>query len=261
MDRNRLVTMSTRHTGRRPNRRQVPTAILAQSLTPLQVHGEVIDGSETVIQVDVLATSPVIPDLGDVPAANSILLQGVIDGTFATAGCIEVVNGGPTGLGQGMTLRFPGVLDLTLGWQVCIPATLFAVQSRFRGDVSGTLQSDEINSGVPGGYLRLTNLGVVGTALPALMWVLTAAFVDGTHLQVQTDSAGNSPFAFTGVPALTDSAAGAATAIADDTSGFFTLTFAGGCVPGSTLSGPAWDPAIRGQGGEWLAPFASVVLP
>lgn len=248
--------MSIRRYGRRPNRRQVSTAILSDSLLVLQVHGEVIDAGDTIIQVDVLTTAPVLPDLGPGPPADDIRLTGLIDGVFGSTPCIAVTNGGPTGLGQGMTLRFAGVLDLTAPYQVEIPAALLAVKSSFRGNVSGTLQSDQINSAAVGGYVRLTNLGVVGIPLPLLCWVV-GAVADGSDTVIVTvTNDGGGPFVFDGIPNILSNGGPQSIAVGDLGSPAISVQFNGMVNPGDVLT-MAWpQTAVRGSNGSYLAPFS-----
>lgn len=253
--------MSARHTGRRPNRRQLDRSLINVAPLALQWLNPTINGNNTVFEGGVTQAMARVATQAATPEVERITCTGVFGGLWQTLPALEIGNEGESAGGTLLQITFDQILSLEDPWELAIPSDTPLVQSRYGGRLTGTYYNGQATASADGGYIRQTNLMPGPTGVPVLMWLVTATFVDSTHIQVETNSSGNSPFVFDGVPAINDSIAGAATGIADDTGGFFTLTFPGGVAPGTTLSGPAWDGAIRGQSGEWLAPFVTTVLP
>lgn len=247
--------MSSRRTSSRPNRRQIDKT--THYIAPLAISwlNPTINGPNTVFEGGVNQTLARISTEAGTPEVQRIILAGIVEGTWIELPALEIANEGESASGTTLQITFEGILDLTQPWELRIPADTQLIQSRHGGRLTGSFTDGQPITEAEGGFVRQSNIVENAGTLPALFWPASATVTGPNEITVQFTGAPGSPFTIDSIPPFTDSSGGIANGIVDAGGDVLELTFPSGCVAGSTLSFPDWNPQIRGVNGAWCAPF------
>lgn len=244
-----------RRTRRGPGHRSNIVPLTAAPQLAVEVLGLTSGGGETVLELGLMSNVASVDESTEPGDLQDVVLLSWQAEAWQPTALQMLEDGGVYARGRRAILTFTEETDPTLPWELRIPSTWQRFGTDVGGKLAGTFAEAQSGAGEEPPYVRVSNLPLLTSPFPELMWV-TAVQADGSNtVTVTLTNYGlSSPVVVGNLTLAVNSTPTTATPV-DLGGGQFGFTFGGAVLIADEISGGQWQPGIRGSEGAWLAPF------